>query len=372
MRMLQIFLASFGQGWGAVRRLNRATRRWLALLVWVFAILLFVGLGSWNISSSREDAENRLIGEAGRTAAQIAALLSLPGVRLDNGSIAAIVAAAMEDDRIYAVRIQTRGGLKDGRRRNYLWEPVSWDDEIADNCVQGMNPIRIGGQVEGKVDVWLSPRLNEEEDGLLAIREHVRFAIAAGGSTFVLLLLLWHWGDLAHWRSLVIARPGANQGERAYGIILGLGNAEKAQIAAEAAKKGPCFVDQKAARAFLSGNDESWAVIAGMFRQTFARAPGLISRLFSERELAGLCHLGRMLEQAAPCIGARPLSQAAKAMQVAVNNPECANKASSVEECVKVLEQTLAALTCSYPRMTEEGQTTAAPVQMPEQGQQES
>lgn len=301
------------------------------------------------MAKSQEDAENRLIGEAGRTAAQIAGLLSLPGVRLDASSIGSIVVAAMEDDRIYAIRIQSRKGVTDGRRRNYLWEPVTWDDELADNCVQGMNPIRIDGQVEGKVEVWLSPRLNEEEDVLLAVREKMRFAIAAGGSTLILLLLLWHWGDLGHWRKVLIAKeePGEASYAKPGKIVLGLSNAEKAKIAAACAQpQKPGLIDPKAAKDFQNNNEDAWPVTAGLFRQTFSRAPGLISRLFAEGELAGLCHLGRMLEQAAPCIGAKPLVYAAREMQAAVNNPDSDNQASAVEKCVMVLEQTLEALAC--------------------------
>ena len=115
--------------------ITHGTRRWLALAAWAAGLLLFLLLGLWNLNSSRRDAENRLISEAGRTAAQLAALLSLPAWELDELTARTIVMAAMEDDSIYAVKVQTKRGMLEGQRRNYQWEPVPWDDEIAENTV---------------------------------------------------------------------------------------------------------------------------------------------------------------------------------------------------------------------------------------------
>lgn len=96
----------------------------------------------------------------GRTAAQLAALLSLPAWELDELTARTIVMAAMEDDSIYAVKVQTKRGMLEGQRRNYQWEPVPWDDEIAENTVQGMNPLKMEGRTVGSVEVYLSPRLS--------------------------------------------------------------------------------------------------------------------------------------------------------------------------------------------------------------------
>ena len=113
-------------------------RRRLALAVWAAALLLFLLMGVWNVNADRQEAENRLSSEAGRTAAQLAALLSLPAWELDELAARTIVMAAMADESIYAVKVQTNKGLLEGQRRNYQWEPVPWDDEIAENSVQGM------------------------------------------------------------------------------------------------------------------------------------------------------------------------------------------------------------------------------------------
>ncbi|MDE5832922.1 MAG: hypothetical protein K2H64_08060, partial [Desulfovibrio sp.] len=98
-------------------------------------------------------------------------------------------------------------------------------------------------------------------------------------------------------------------------------------------------------RAYQRDNPDAQRVTAGMFRQTFGRAPRLISALYAEGEIAGLCHLGRILEQAAPCVGAQKLERAARDMQKVLNDPENEATAGPVEECARTLEETLLALT---------------------------
>lgn len=96
-------------------------------------------------------------------AAQLAALLSLPAWELDELTARTIVMAAMEDESIYAIKVQTKRGMLEGQRRNYQWEPVPWDDEITEDSVQGMNPLKMEGRVVGSVEVYLSPRVSDED-----------------------------------------------------------------------------------------------------------------------------------------------------------------------------------------------------------------
>ena len=340
--------------------ITHGTRRWLALAAWAAGLLLFLLLGLWNLNSSRRDAENRLISEAGRTAAQLAALLSLPAWELDELTARTIVMAAMEDDSIYAVKVQTKRGMLEGQRRNYQWEPVPWDDEIAENTVQGMNPLKMEGRTVGSVEVYLSPRLSAEEQALTARREVWRFALAALFWTGALLLLLWHWGDLARLRRLLARKadaalpgPDASAPEK---IVLGLSASTAEGDNAQDGGEGrgpkahgapvPCFapVNPALGRSFQRKHADAWQITAGLFRQCFARAPELLSRLYADGETAGLCHLGRMLELAAPCLGATRLTEAARAMQAALNDPQCETAALAVEECMRALEDVLAAL----------------------------
>ncbi|MBD5641716.1 MAG: hypothetical protein HDQ91_04795 [Desulfovibrio sp.] len=328
--------------------LSLSTRVAIALSIWAAGLILFLGLGLWNVSSSRHDADNRLLSEAGRTAAQIAGLLSLPGAPPDSMSARAIAMAAMEDERVYAIKIQTRHGILEGQRRNYLWEPVAWDDEIAENCVQGMNPVKIGGKPDGVVEVWLSPRANSEDAGMLAGRERWRFLLFACVWTLALLLVLLQWGLSNRLREYWRQRNSASDPEAVCGLIN-----PAASAAENRDENARPMVSAQAGHEFQCSHPDSWLITAGLFRQTFAHAPNLINRLYAEGEVAGLCHLGRMLEQAGPCIGAEPLIRAAQTMQAALNDPECAARALPVEECARILEETLAALGCNAgPRPT--------------------
>ena len=333
--------------------ISRARRRGAALLIWGAGIALLFLLGLWNLESSRRDAENRLIGEAGRTAAQLATLLAIPAWELDEITARTIVMSAMEDERLYAVKVETRQGVLEGQRRNYLWEPVPWDDEISEDSVQGMNPLKVEGQNVGTVEVWLSPRLMEEEEVQLVARERWRFGLGAALWTLALLLLLWLWGDLAALRRRVRAfgspaARGADGKDKPEPVVLGL--APKAPEAAETAGPEEAGdvprppVDRELGRRFQRKHPDAWRVTAALFRQTFARAPGLMQRLYAEGETAGLCHLGHMLEQAAPCLGAERLTEAAGRMQAALNDPDCETRALPVEECARALEEVLAAL----------------------------
>ncbi|MDD3683825.1 MAG: hypothetical protein PHW09_08135, partial [Desulfovibrio desulfuricans] len=186
--------------------ISHVLRRRLALAVWVAALLLFLLLGVWNVNEDRQEAENRLGSEAGRTAAQLAALLSLPAWELDELTARTIVMAAMTDESIYAIKVQTPRGMLEGQRRNYQWEPIPWDDEIAENSVQGMNPLKMEGRPVGSVEVYLSPRITDEDLAQKARREVARFCLSALFSTLVLLALLWHWGDLARLKALLLER----------------------------------------------------------------------------------------------------------------------------------------------------------------------
>lgn len=332
--------------------ISHATRRWLALAVWAASLLLFLFLALWNVNAGRRDAENRLISEAGRMAAQLAALLSLPAWELDELTARTIVTAAMEDDSIYAVKVQTRRGMLEGQRRNYQWEPVPWDDEIEEDSIQGMNPLKMEGRTIGSVEVYLSPRLNAEEQALAARREVWRFSLTALFCTGVLFLLLWHWGDLArlrrHLARAAAHGPDAKQEDKTENIVLGLSRRPDDSGASPPAAGEPLapgeIVNPALGRAFQRKHPGAWRVTVGLFRQTFSAAPELMSRLYADGEAAALCRLGQVLEKAAPCLGAERLGQAAQAMQAALNDPQCETTALDVETCVKALEEVLAAL----------------------------
>lgn len=368
-------------------QINNVSRRRLALAVWAAALLLFLLMGVWNVNEDRQEAENRLGSDAGRMAAQLAALLSLPAWELDELAARTIVMAAMADDSIYAIKVQSNKGMLEGQRRNYQWEPVPWDDEIPENSVQGMNPLKMEGRPVGTVEVFLSPRITDEDLAQKARREVARFSISAAFCTLVLLLLLWHWGDLTRVRVLLFMRtpfhpdarkrvgsaaasvagddqPPASapvaEGEPAPasavtaptdqqeqivppqglvdGLAEGLAAPQKEDTAAGA------VISAELGRAFLLRKPEAWRITAGLFDRTFAHAPGLLLRLYAADDAENLCRLGRILEKAAPCVGAERLASAAHAMQWALNDADAASAAQAVEECELALREVLEAL----------------------------
>ena len=368
-------------------QIDNVLRRRLALAVWAAALLLFLLMGVWNVNEDRQEAENRLGSDAGRMAAQLAALLSLPAWELDELAARTIVMAAMADDSIYAIKVQSNKGMLEGQRRNYQWEPVPWDDEIPENSVQGMNPLKMEGRPVGTVEVYLSPRITDEDLAQKARREVARFSISAAFCTLVLLLLLWHWGDLTRVRVLLFMRtpfhpdarkrvgsaaasvagddqPPASapvaEGEPAPasavtaptdqqeqivppqglvdGLAEGLAAPQKEDTAAGA------VISAELGRAFLLRKPEAWRITAGLFDRTFAHAPGLLLRLYAADDAENLCRLGRILEKAAPCVGAERLASAAHAMQWALNDADAASAAQAVEECGLALREVLEAL----------------------------
>ena len=352
--------------------INHVLRRRLALIVWAAALLLFLLMGVWNVNEDRQEAENRLGSDAGRMAAQLAALLSLPAWELDELAARTIVMAAMADESIYAIKVQTTKGMLEGQRRNYQWEPVPWDDEIPENSVQGMNPLKMEGRPVGSVEVYLSPRITAEDLAQKARREVARFCLSAAFCSLVLLLLLWHWGDLARVRLLLFERAplrvgGAGQSGAAVpaDAVSPVDDAAKVSAPAEAVSASPVAeavpVEAPAAQqsddiaagavisaelglAFLRRRPEAWRITAALFDRTFAHAPGLLLRLYTADDAENLCRLGRILEKAAPCVGAERLASAAHTMQWAVNDTDAASAAQAVEECVLALREVLEAL----------------------------
>lgn len=326
-------------------RISRRVRKWMILFIWTVGLSLAAGIGLWNYKAAEKDIDNRLIGDAARVAGELAGLLSIQG-KMPNVEFAnLLINGALEDERVYAVKITAEGRMLDGIRRNYLWEPVPWDDEIAENSIQGLNPLKILGKPVGRVEVWLATRSSQEEKSVFLSREIWRFICFFILWTSVLLLLLWHWGYLKAFTSHFQGKMETSQ-DNAEKIILGLCAKEK-NMTTEVDNINPVSV--RAGRKYQRVDPEAWYVTAGLFRQTFARAPELMSRLYADGEIAGLCHLGRTLEQAAPCVGAVRLLETAKEMQQALNNPDSDSDALAVDECVSALEEVLNVLCGKKP-----------------------
>lgn len=336
---------------------QRRMRRLCALGVWAAGLVLVLLQLVMGISSVRQGVEGRLIGDAGHAAALAAGLLALPAWDGDEPGMHTVVMSLMEDERVYGVMVQTRQGFFDGVRRNHLWEPVPWDDEITEHAVQGMSQLFMEGQIVGKVEVYLSRRPAETEVALGVRHELLQACLWTVYLSGALLLLLWYWGDLrraylwleGRWQRLRRGRGRETEtpGLRRYARLVRrlAGNGQEAHRAPAAVQEpGSAVISEERGRAYLREHADAWPVTVGLFRQTFARGPLALTRLFEENELTGLCHLGRMLEKAAPCLGAEQLGQAARAMREALEDSRCRTRAMRVERCAVALREVLEAL----------------------------
>ena len=324
---------------------RRKQRRWMVLGIWLCAMLLMAGQGLWAIWQYRTDAEARLLSEAGRAAARVAGLLSLSGGRPEAAAALVAVDVAMDAARVYGVRLQAAQGAQAGMRRNHQWEPVPWDGEIMEETVQGMSQIKEEGRPVGSVEIYMSRRLTREECALAVRAEAVRFALNA---LFFSVLLLWtlrRYGDLARLSRFLRERWQGLRPEEACDTPLSAGElAREGAPALPPSPPAPEVVDLEKGRRYMEVHSEAVHITAGLFRQTFLEAPALMGRLFARGAVAELSHLGRLLEVAAPCLGAATLMEAASAMQRALNDPHCETPALAVEGCARALDDVLAAL----------------------------
>ena len=121
-----------------------------------------------------------------------------------------------------------------------------------------------------------------------------------------------------------------------------------AQVAASAPQSdgitAGAVISAELGHAFLLRRPEAWRITAGLFGRTFAHAPNLMLRLYAAEDAENLCRLGRILEKAAPCVGAERLTSAAHAVQWAINGADAGSVARTVEECVLALREVLDAL----------------------------
>lgn len=344
-----------------------------ALVIWATGLLLLALCSLWAMREDSEAARERLAVQARNTAVQLSALLAVPAWDVDELAARTIVMAAMEDERIYAVKVQTPQGMLEGQRRNYQWEPVPWDDEMAEDAVAGLSPLRVEGRPVGTVQVYVAPRVSQEETALAARRELWRFVLSGmlwtAGLAVVFRLRRGRGSEIAHGADMSSVPPESAAAEMARTEAAPSGAQPVMSDMAELAGACPCDADRSTpgnghdegleallpnaageivspvlGLAFMRRHDHAWHVAAGLFRHCFAHAPGLMSRLYEEGDRTSLCRLGHLLEKAAPCLGAERLAGAAKDMQTALHGPDGLRATLAVEECVLALDEVLDSL----------------------------
>ena len=352
----------------------------LLISIWCAGLLLFLLLALWSVWEEREASREHLAVDARNTAVQLSALLAVPAWDVDELAARTIIMAAMEDESIYAIKVQTPKGMLEGQRRNYQWEPVPWDDEMDEEAVAGLSPLRMEGRPVGTVEVYMSPRVSQEGSALTARREVWRFAISVLCWTAA-LCFVWRvrFRRVRFRRDATAegdAQLGSTQGEKAAaassaraaaltGLPVQSGDAQTASgdsPSGSLTKGDESSSDDEALAslvtsltagevvspalglAFLRRHDHAWQVTAGLFRHSFGRAPGLMCRLYEAGDSASLCRLGDLLERAAPCLGAERLTSAARDMQTALHGPDGLRRTLAVEECILALDEVLDSL----------------------------
>ena len=319
-----------------VSKMEKIDMRCVAAFVcWLLGLFLFLAGSIWSVHQASRAADDRLIDDAARLSSQLASLLSLPAWELDELSARSIVFAAMDNEGIYGIKVEAGQRILEGQRRNYQWEIIPWDGELTEDTVQGRSPLKMEDRELGSVEVYLSQRrLVEEKSSLLQV-EMVRFMCSAIFCTAVFLLALWHFGLPRRLLPRVIALFG--HGDRH--LKKDIAEYENVCLPASARKYFADVQDMGKADAYVT-----WCVIAGLFREVFIHAPELMSRLCANGELAALCRLGRLLELAAVSLKALPLAEAARNMQVLLNDPQAEGQALAVESCIVALRDVLEAL----------------------------
>lgn len=169
---------------------------WLRLpfLLWGLGSLFFVLAGFWSFELQRREEDRRCNIEAGRIAAQMAALLTVPVWEMDVMTVRSVILASMEDDSLYAVRVDSLDGTLEGQRRNHHWEAVPWDDEITVSAVQAASPLLLEGRHVGMVEIYLSTRMRDEGLAQIVRREVWRFMLSIAMLSFLLGLCCWRKG----------------------------------------------------------------------------------------------------------------------------------------------------------------------------------
>uniref|UniRef100_B8DMV3 Sensory/regulatory protein RpfC n=1 Tax=Nitratidesulfovibrio vulgaris (strain DSM 19637 / Miyazaki F) TaxID=883 RepID=B8DMV3_NITV9 len=134
---------------------------------------------------------HRDIGDfARRQAVRVARQLQVPAWNLDAASISSVIAAEMEDQRVYAVALFERDGttLLGGMQRDGNWRPVPWSGATGGDFVTEREVLAHQGEELGSVVVMVSPR--GIHDALSAMVRENAVRVTLVGFVLVVLIIL--------------------------------------------------------------------------------------------------------------------------------------------------------------------------------------
>ncbi|HCG03943.1 MAG TPA: hybrid sensor histidine kinase/response regulator [Desulfovibrio sp.] len=127
---------------------------------------------------------------ARRLAVRAARQLQTPAWNLDAASMAAVIEAEMDDQRVYAVALFERDGatLLGGMQRDEDWRPVPWSGTTDGDFITEREVLAHQGEEIGSVLVMVSPRGISDALSAMVRENAVRVTII--GMTLVVLIIL--------------------------------------------------------------------------------------------------------------------------------------------------------------------------------------
>lgn len=331
--------------------------RILPLCLWVTGVILCIVLGVWNYKAQQSHANTVLMTTAVEIADSLASLLGHPDYEFDERSAKAVIMAAMVNEDVASVRISKQNRHLSGSLRQEGAPPRDWDgvSEPAGDNIQGVGHVTRQGNVVGSVEINMSQFKVNAEIAMVRNREFVRFFFFFLFLTIPVLGWYWHTGDLT-WlannaNGYARNRRSSKRKQRSTENIL-LELTKRLDSDGNWTDDSPLSANAQAPEMAICRQ-----VTGTFFAIHFAHAPALMNRLYAESTPAaidGLCHLGRLLELAAACLGAPDLELTARDMQFALNNPICETPALAVDNCARALDDVLVALGVEEARIRQD------------------
>lgn len=313
------------------------TRHTLPFLCWLLLLVIVFGCSSYHMRSLRVAAEEMWANRASQLAEQLASFLALPGWNLEKPTATAVVFAAMENKDLYAVTVSKKDVLLEGQRRTTSGELEPWDGVFLERTVHASTPILVDDSNMGMVGVYLRQEPMHAFIDDVAFQEIIRFTLVFLFATACLFLYLVHAGELPYLSAFV-----KTLWERCQHLVRRK-NAES-DSESQSSKNLPAPISLDAGR-FSQGTDaRANRVMAQLFHRSFALAPDVMLRFVAEKNVDGLMHLARLLEQSAPYLGASDLQKKAIRLQEALLQSPEEIFSQEVEACIQSLENVLAAL----------------------------
>ncbi|MBZ2170623.1 ATP-binding protein [Nitratidesulfovibrio sp. SRB-5] len=174
----------------APRHLLTGIQTRLGLLITLVTTVMLVVFMVMDYTAASGKLHRDIEDFARRQAVRVARQLQVPAWNLDAVSISSVIAAEMEDQRVYAVALFERDGttLLGGMQRDGNWRPVPWSGATGGDFVTEREVLAYQGEELGSVVVMVSPR--GIHDALSAMVRENAVRVTLVGFVLVVLIIL--------------------------------------------------------------------------------------------------------------------------------------------------------------------------------------